>query len=48
MIFLKRVIFQFRDQISKIVAAHFDEHKNLSRPPNFQKKIWLQGVSEIQ
>ena len=31
------IIFQVKDQISKIVASHFKEHKKLGRQPNFQK-----------
>ena len=41
---LRGVIFQFRGQISKKVAGHFEEHKKLGRQPNFQKFLATRGL----
>ena len=41
---LRGVIFQVRDQISKKVAGHFEEHLKLGRQPNFQKFLATGGL----
>ena len=41
---LRGVIFQFRAQISKKVASHYEEHKKLGRQPNFQKFLATGGL----
>ena len=38
------VIFHFRDQISKKVAGHFEEHKKLGRRPKFQTFLATGGL----
>ena len=43
-VLLRGVIFQFRDQISKKVAGHFEEHKKLGRQPKFQKFLATGGL----
>ena len=43
-VLLRGVIFQFRGQISKKVAGHFEEHKKLGRQPNFQNFLATGGL----